>query len=78
MTKPDTPRGHERGDVPQSEPSFLNQVQLHRPACSKCGRPTTLARIEPAAKSGHDLRTFECTVCDNVDTLDVVYRVDAE
>ena len=62
----------------QPEPSFLNQVRMYRPPCTKCGAPTTLARIEPAARSGHDLRTFECTVCNNADTLDVAYRADAE
>ena len=62
----------------RSEPSFLNQVQLYRPPCSKCGAPTTLARIEPAARSGHDLRTFDCTVCSNADVIDVAYRADAE
>jgi hypothetical protein len=62
----------------RSEPSFLNQVRIYRPPCSKCAAPTTLARIEPAAKSGHDLRTFECTVCSNTDVIDVTYRADAE
>ena len=54
------------------EPSFMNQVQVYRPRGSKCGGPTTLAR-----KPGHDLRTFECTVCNNADTLEVAYRLDA-
>lgn len=61
----------------QPEPSFMNQVQVYRPRCSRCGAPTTLARIEPAAKPGHDLRTFECTVCNNADMLEVAYRMDA-
>ena len=55
----------------------MNQVQVYRPRCSKCGAPTTLARIEPAAKPGHDLRTFECTACNNADMLEVAYRVGA-
>jgi hypothetical protein len=34
--------------------------------CTKCRASMVLARIEPA-KSGFDLRTFECTKCNNVD-----------
>ena len=34
--------------------------------CTKCGAPVMLARIEPA-KPGFDLRTFECSSCNNVD-----------
>ena len=60
--------------MPRSEPSIMNQVQIFRPPCSKCGRPTTLARIEPALAPGHDLRTFECTVCNNADTVEVLYK----
>jgi len=58
----------------QAERSYINPVQIYRPPCSKCGAPTTLARIEPALESGHDLRTFECTVCGNGDVVDVAYR----
>jgi hypothetical protein len=58
----------------QAERSHINPVQIYRPPCSKCGAPTTLARIEPALESGHDLRTFECTVCGNGDVVDVAYR----
>ena len=64
--------------MPQSEPSVGNQVQVYRPPCSKCGGSTSLARIEPALKPGHDLRTFECTVCNNADIIDVAYREDAQ
>ena len=60
-----------------AERSFVNPVQIYRPSCSKCGAPTTLARIEPARESGHDLRTFECTVCGNADVVDVAYRATA-
>jgi hypothetical protein len=34
--------------------------------CTKCGAPVILVRIEPA-NSGFDLRTFECSKCNNVD-----------
>ena len=61
----------------QSEPSLVKQVQIFRPRCSKCGAPTTLARIEPATQPGHDLRTFECTVCNNADVIDIAYRATA-
>ena len=60
-----------------AERSFVNQVQIYRPPCSKCGAPTTLARIEPARESGHDLRTFECTACGNADVVDVAYSAAA-
>jgi hypothetical protein len=33
-----------------------------------------LARIEPAGDPGHDLRTFECTICTNADTIKTAYR----
>ena len=36
-----------------------------------------LQRIEPALEAGHDLRTFECTVCNNADVIDVVYKTGA-
>ena len=64
--------------MPRSEPSVVSEVRLLRPACSKCGAPTTLARIEPAFQAGHDLRTFECTVCSNADTVDVAYEIGAQ
>ena len=35
-------------------------------ACTKCGAEVMLVRIEPA-NSGFDLRTFECSECNNVD-----------
>jgi len=60
--------------MPQSEPSLFNQVQMYRPPCSNCGAPTTLARIEPAPQPGHDLRSFECTVCTNMDTVEIAYQ----
>jgi hypothetical protein len=55
----------------RSEPSFINQVQPDLPPCSRCGAVTMLARIEPAPLPGHDFRTFECTQCKHVDTVEV-------
>lgn len=57
-----------------AEPSILNQIQLYRPLCSKCGTLTQLARIEPADEPDHDLRTFECVACGNADVLKVKFR----
>ena len=34
--------------------------------CMKCGGRMRLARIEPA-RPGFDLRTFECSECNNAD-----------
>jgi len=60
--------------MPQSEPALVNQVQVYRPPCSRCGAPTTLARIE-RAQPGHDLRSFECTVCGNTDAIEDVLPI---
>ena len=38
-------------------------MQTYRPACTRCGGATALARIEPAKELGYDLRTFECVAC---------------
>jgi hypothetical protein len=35
-------------------------------SCTRCGAEMMLVRIE-AAKSGFDLRTFDCSECDNAD-----------
>ena len=56
------------------EPSIINQIQLYRPLCSKCGTLTQLARIEPAPAQDHDLRTFECVSCGNADTVIMKFR----
>ena len=44
----------------------LFRDRLMEAPCTKCGAQMVLARIEPA-KPGYDLRTFECTKCNNVD-----------
>jgi len=56
------------------EPSIMNQIQLYRPLCSRCGTLTQLARIEPGDEPGHDLRTFECVTCGNADVVTVKFR----
>ena len=60
--------------MPQSEPSFINQMQPDLPPCSKCGAVTMLARIEPAARPGRALHSFICTACRNLDTVEVAGR----
>jgi hypothetical protein len=40
--------------------------------CTKCGAQMILARIE-RAKPGSDLRTFECSRCNNADQYIVEY-----
>ena len=57
-----------------AEPSIINQIQLYRPLCSKCGTRTQLARIEPCDDPGQDLRTFECVACGNADMVTVKFR----
>lgn len=57
-----------------TEPSQINQIQLYRPLCSKCGTLTQLARIEPALEPEHDLRTFECISCGNADVVMVKFK----
>ena len=47
----------------------VNQVQLYTPPCSKCGSLTVLRCIEPADQPGHDLRTFGCDLCGQIETI---------
>ena len=58
----------------ESEPSVINQIQLYRPLCSKCGTLTQLARIEPSDDPDHDLRTFECSMCGNSDVVKIKFK----
>jgi hypothetical protein len=46
--------------------SSINVFEPKPQPCTKCGAPVILVRIEPA-NSGFDLRTFECSKCNNVD-----------
>jgi hypothetical protein len=51
----------------------LSRDRLMEAPCTKCAAKMVLARIEPA-KPGYDLRTFECTKCNNVDQYIVEYE----
>ena len=44
-----------------------------RPACPTCTAQMYLARIEPE-KPGYDLRTFECPMCQHVETAVVQFK----
>ncbi len=44
-------------DIPTYK--FMDRI---RPACSRCGRPLSLTRIEPE-EAGFDLRTYYCAFC---------------
>ena len=44
------------------------------PACSKCGLPTRLTRIEPTGEPDYNLRTYECETCGNIDRVKVRFR----
>lgn len=57
--------------------SSLNETVERKPQpCTKCGAPVILARIE-RAKPGFDLRTFECSKCNNADQYIVEYGTTA-
>jgi ribosomal protein S27AE len=57
--------------------SSLSETVEHKPQpCTKCGAPVILARTE-RAKPGSDLRTFECSKCNNVDQYIVEYGIAA-
>ena len=58
----------------QPDQTRVNELQLYRPPCLKCGGPTMIARIEPSGEPSYDLRTFECTTCDNADVVKVKYK----
>ena len=49
--------------MPESSPLRVNQLDVYRPACAKCGSRMMLARIELSDEPDHDLRTFECAQC---------------
>ena len=60
--------------MPASPPvPTLFRDRLMEAPCTKCCGKMTLARIEPA-KPGYDLRTFECTKCNNADQYIVEYE----
>jgi hypothetical protein len=61
--------------MPQSQhlSSVIPSVPIGRPACPKCKAQMMLASIEPA-RSGIDLYTFECAVCNQVLTTLAAYE----
>ncbi len=46
--------------------SFASNVIRHRP-CGKCHAPMSLLHTKPA-RIGFDLRTFECSNCNSVES----------
>ena len=52
----------------------INEVQAYQPQCPKCGGSTTLASVEPSDDPEHDLRTFECAVCDHSEAVKMRFR----
>ncbi len=46
---------------------FTSNAIHHRP-CGKCRAPMTFMRSKPA-RMGFDLHTFECSNCNNVETI---------
>ena len=54
-----------------ASPTLFRDLLMEAP-CTKCGAKMSLARIEPD-KLGYDLRTFECTKCNNVDQYIIEY-----
>jgi hypothetical protein len=44
-----------------------------QPPCPHCQLPMWLVRLEPH-DGNHDLRTFECKVCDRTENLIVKFR----
>ena len=50
-----------------------DELQHDRPACSKCGSRTQLARIEPSGEPDYDVRMFECVTCGNSDEVKVKF-----
>ena len=60
--------------MPESKFQSVNQIQLYRPQCSKCGALCVLEHVEPADDREHDLRTFECTSCGTYDVVKMRFR----
>jgi hypothetical protein len=59
--------------MPRAEFSPSTPGTTVRPPCPKCRSRMMLARIEPD-KPDHDKRTFECSKCDNIESVVVKYR----
>jgi hypothetical protein len=59
------------GHMRQSD--FGTSQAIERPSCPKCGARMMLARIEPD-EPNHDKRTFECSGCQNSESVVVRYK----
>jgi len=53
--------------IPDAPGTFL------QPPCPKCGNPMWMTRISKY-NTDHDLRTFECKVCDHVESNIVEFK----
>ena len=49
------------------QPATAHSNSIKRPACSKCGTAMLLFGIE-AESPGHELLSFECPNCQNIET----------
>ena len=51
----------------QYQPATPHSNSIKRRACSKCGTTMLLFGIEPD-RPGHELHSFECPKCQNIET----------
>ena len=61
------------GDMPHSVVFDPIIPPVERPMCTLCGELMWLTRIEPD-KPDHDRRTFECSECENIETVVVNFK----
>jgi hypothetical protein len=74
MTMQQQPRQQQQTRSGPPEAGQLSLAKQIRPACISCGQPAWLVRIEPAPEPDHDLRTFECSICEATQTVKVKFR----
>lgn len=53
---------------------YTMPVTVKLPRCTECGSSMYLSRIEPAKKEAHDLRTYECPICQHTEDQEVKFR----
>jgi transposase-like protein len=58
-----------------SEPNPISEKSgvTFQPPCPRCGSPMWLVRLDPHDE-GHDLRSFECKVCDHSESKVVQFK----
>jgi hypothetical protein len=56
----------------QTIPATLDAIV--RPPCSHCGAKTWITRIEPTGEPGRDQLTFECPICEIIETAFVKHK----